>query len=350
MSAPVVSKHCLTSAARQSTQQPYLAAAFSNEEGTGVLSSAMLAASITKEASKQTYYTIRYLVDRPLVSDAYRAYAYFRWVDDTLDQGRLAKQERLAFLARQQRIINRCYGGKRPPDLRPEEALVADLIRGDQRESGGLHTYISQMMAVMAFDAGRKGRPISQAELDEYTQGLAMAVTEALHYFIGHNCASPQDDGRYLAVMGAHITHMLRDAIEDAAVGYYNIPQEFLEANRIDPTDVDGDAARAWVRSQVKLARDHFAAGKAYLARVENLRCRIAGYAYIARFEIVLDAIEEDNYRLRSAYPERKSPGARLKMALTGLAQAISPGARCDMAPGNNSPATGSIFYEGLAR
>ncbi len=45
-----------------------------------------LAADITRAASKQTYYTIRFLVDRSLVEDAYRAYAYFRWVDDCLDQ------------------------------------------------------------------------------------------------------------------------------------------------------------------------------------------------------------------------------------------------------------------------
>ena len=43
------------------------------------------ASSITKAASKQTYYTIRFLVDRERVDDAYRAYAYFRWVDDVLD-------------------------------------------------------------------------------------------------------------------------------------------------------------------------------------------------------------------------------------------------------------------------
>jgi hypothetical protein len=36
---------------------------------------ATLAASITKAASKQTYYTIRMLVDRESVDDAYRAYA-----------------------------------------------------------------------------------------------------------------------------------------------------------------------------------------------------------------------------------------------------------------------------------
>ncbi len=43
------------------------------------------AIAITKAASKQTYATIRFLVDRERVNDAYLAYAYFRWVDDVLD-------------------------------------------------------------------------------------------------------------------------------------------------------------------------------------------------------------------------------------------------------------------------
>ena len=50
-----------------------------------LFTSQSLAARITQNASKQTYYTIRLLVDRDLVPDAYRAYAYFRWVDDVLD-------------------------------------------------------------------------------------------------------------------------------------------------------------------------------------------------------------------------------------------------------------------------
>jgi len=47
----------------------------------------ILAPCITKAASKQAYYTIRFLVDHERVTDAYRAYAYFRWVDDILDGG-----------------------------------------------------------------------------------------------------------------------------------------------------------------------------------------------------------------------------------------------------------------------
>ena len=319
-------------------ERPFVQSVIRGQEKLDHNASTALAASLTREASAQTFYTIRYLADRPLVADAYRAYAYFRWVDDMVDQGQMLKADRLAFLARQQEIIACCYQDEWPDNLCPEEYLVADLIHNDQAENSGLKTYINQMMAVMVFDAERKGQFISQGELAEYTRSLATAVTEALHYFIGHNDFSPQDDSRYLAVTGAHITHMLRDAIEDAAVGYYNVPQDFLDTHGITPTDVNHDAYQTWVRNRVQLARKCFAAGRAYLGRVENFRCRLAGYAYIARFEVVLAAIEKDGYRLRPAYPERKSKRAGLRMILATLTLALA-----SLWPRQQAPVPGSV-------
>lgn len=280
-----------------------------------------LAKTITRAASSQTFFTIGCLADRPLVPNAYRAYAYFRWVDDVVDQDQATQAERLNFLARQQEIIACCCRGDWPLDLCAEERLVADLLHSDPTANSGLRTYINQMMAVMVFDAKRREQIISQEQLSEYTFSLATAVTEALHYFIGHDYWAPYGETRYSAVIGAHITHMLRDAIEDTAVGYYNIPQAYLDQHNLLPTDVNHDAYCAWVRQRVHLARDCFALGRTQLAQVENLRCRLAGYAYIARFEVVLDAIEKDGYRLRSAYPERKSNKAALKMGLAALWQ-----------------------------
>ena len=70
-------------------------------------SDSLLASAITRSASKQTYFTIRLLVDRDRAADAYRAYAYFRWVDDQLDQNGMSKRERLLFAGHQQPLINR---------------------------------------------------------------------------------------------------------------------------------------------------------------------------------------------------------------------------------------------------
>jgi phytoene/squalene synthetase len=204
--------------------------------------------------------------------------------------------------------------------------MLADLIHRDAgaNERSGLRSYIHNMMAVMAFDAERKGRLISKSELTTYAHTLAVAVTEALHYFIGHNCHSPSGEARYLAVTGAHITHMLRDTLEDNAAGYFNIPAEYLEARHISPTDVSSAPYRDWVRGRVRLARAYFKAGRENMARVESLRCRLAGYAYIARFEVVLDLIERDDYLLRPDYHERKSLASGAGMSWSTLRSALN--------------------------
>lgn len=297
----------------------------------------ILAPAITKTASTQTFYTIRFLVDRERVPDAYRAYAYFRWVDDTLDAGDMAQSgvtgevgayERSTFLRRQKTLLERCSEGEVLPDTTAEENMLVELVRRNPAKNSGLQSYLRNMMKVMEFDANRRGRLVSQSELSEYTRWLATAVTEAMHYFIGHSCQSPHDESRYLAVTGAHITHMLRDTFDDAQAGYFNIPCEVLEAAHIHPLDIHSKAYREWVRTRVWLARKCFKAGRAYLAQVENSRCRLAGLAYTARFEWLLETIERENYCLRPEYSERKSPGTGLRMALSILSSLFNTPAR----------------------
>lgn len=283
-----------------------------------------IASSITKAASQQTYYTIRFLADRERVSDAYRAYAYFRWVDNTLDTGSNPNDERIVFLARQKSLLEKCYRGESPQDASMEEQMLIELIQRDHEKNSGLQSYLRNMMQVMDFDARRRGKWISQTELNEYTHWLATAVTEAMHYFIGHCCHSPHDETRYLAVTGAHIAHMLRDTFDDVQAGYYNIPREVLEANDIQPQDIQSKAYRAWVQSRVQVARSYFKAGRDYLSRVENPRCRLAGFAYTARFEWLLDTIGREGYSLRPEYTERKSIGRGLRMGLSTLSALIN--------------------------
>jgi phytoene/squalene synthetase len=297
-----------------------------------------IAASITKAASKQTYYTIRFLADRDRALNAYRAYAYFRWVDDALDgdsalpkstgtlMSDVSRQanadqaaERVDFLERQKSLLEKCYRREVIQDATAEENMLVELVRHDQEKNSGLQSYLRHMMQVMDFDARRRGRLISYSELNEYTRWLATAVTEALHYFIGHDRYSPHDETRYLAVAGAHITHMLRDTYDDLQSGYYNIPREVLVANHIQPEDIQNSAYRAWVRSRVQLARQYFKAGRKYLAHVEEPRCRLAGFAYTARFEWLLDTIQAENYSLRPEYRERKSFSSGLRMGLSTL-------------------------------
>jgi phytoene/squalene synthetase len=289
------------------------------------------ASTITKAASKQTYYTIRFLVDRARVEDAYRAYAYFRWVDDVLDAdsgsdpglSEVAAAERQAFLERQKFLLETCLRGEAPRDVNLQEKMLVELVQSDHEKSSGLLAYLRNMMLVMEFDVARRGRWISHVELNEYTRWLAIAVSEAMHYFIGNGAFTPRDETRYLAVSAAHITHMLRDTYDDVRAGYYNIPREVLDAHQIWPQEVQSDAYRAWVKSRVHLAREYFEAGREYFRRVQNPRHRLAGFAYMARFEWLLETIEREGFALRPQYQERKSIGIGLRMSWLALSSML---------------------------
>ncbi len=281
------------------------------------------ASSITKAGSKQTYYMIRFLADRARVGDAYRAYAYFRWVDDILDADAGTASERAAFIERQKWLLEKCIQGEAPLDTNFQEDMLVELVASDREEKSGLRAYLRNMMLVLDFDSRRRGRLISQAELNEYTRWLATAVTEVMHYFVGNGAFAPDDETRYLAVSAAHIAHLLRDTYDDVQAGYYNIPREVLDANHIGPQDMHSDAYRAWVQSRVQLAREYFKVGRGYLARVQSPRCRLAGFAYCARFEWLLDTIESENYCLRPQYDECRSLGTGLRMSLLTLSSMI---------------------------
>jgi len=275
---------------------------------------AALAKSITRASSKQTYHTIRLMVDKDLAIDSYCAYAYLRWVDDIIDVSSQSHEERISFVRQQRDLIDRLYRNERPADLRREEEMVADLISHDRQEHSGLQSFIRNMFAMIEFDAYRKGRLISQQELTWYTNSLGKSVTDGIQYFIGNGHPYPDADNRYLAAIGAHIAHLLRDTLPDTANGFINIPREYLEEYGISPENVDSPPFRAWVKNQVEQARQYFREGKRYLDELDVLRCKIAGHWYCARFEGVLDTIERDGYVLQAVYNERGKLSTRLKV------------------------------------
>lgn len=289
---------------------------------------AALAKSITRASSKQSYMTARLLVDKDLVDDCYRAYGYFRWADDVVDaptpvvESSQSRDERVSFIKRQRELIDHLYRNERPEHLAPEEEIVADLICHDRGENRGLESFIRSFLAIIEFDAQRRGQLINQQELTWYSNCLGKAVTDAIQYFISNGHPYPTAGNHYLAATAAHVTHMLRDMVEDVADGYVNIPGEYLEAHGICPEDLESPAMRDWVQSRVQLARQYFRDGKQYVDGLDILRCKIAAHWYCARFEGLLDTIERDGYVLRAEYGRRRKLPTWLRMA--ALAASVS--------------------------
>jgi phytoene/squalene synthetase len=174
-------------------------------------------------------------------------------------------------------------------------------------------------MKVIEFDADRRGRLVTRAELTAYMLWLATAVMDGIQYFIGNGHPYPKTPDRSTAVMGAHLAHMLRDTLEDLPVGIINIPVEDMPAGRNPLELVESTMFCLWVEDQVQRARSLLQAGHRYIDTLEVLRCKIAGVWYCARFEWFLDAIQRDGYLLRQAYPERNSLSAWVRMAGLGL-------------------------------
>jgi phytoene/squalene synthetase len=284
-----------------------------------------LARSITRSANGHAYATIRLLVDRHRVDDAFRAYGYFRWVDDRLDLGDLDRRQAQEFLARQHSLIAAAYRGESMEVAEPEEGMLQDLVAHDPKPGTGLALYIRHMMDVMAFDAGRRGRPISATELESYTRSLAVAVTEALHYFIGGETMAVQSPDRYMGATGAHIGHMLRDTQEDVARGYFNIPLEVLQQRGLSPEKTDSPGYRDWIRERVERAVRCLRLSRLYFAQVPSLRCRVAGLAYGIRFEHVLDTIQHQGYVLRPERPGGGKAGRTVATFLEAWATAWRP-------------------------
>jgi phytoene/squalene synthetase len=296
--------------------------------------SAQLARHITRSASRQTDLTVSFLVDRPRVEDAYRAYAYFRWVDDYLDHPGSPPDDCRHFLDRQVRLLELAYAGKAFPTT-AEEQMLLDLVAPGSDPEDGLGRYLHSMMDVMAFDVHRRGRPVSEAELSRYTYALAVAVTEVLHYFIGHDSPSPMSPARYQAVRGAHIAHMLRDLPEDLLNGYINIPTEVLDGRHVQTLDPRAPWFVEWVRRRVAEARACLLDGKGYFQEAESRRCRIAARAYMLRFEDALRAIERADFILDPrTIPAGRASSTILRAALAGLRRSGSrPGRPPSTAP-----------------
>jgi phytoene/squalene synthetase len=281
--------------------------------------SAALARSITKSGSIQTYFTARLMVDKDLVDDFFRAYAYFRWIDDVIDVNSRTDDERITFISNQRQLIDNLFQKVPSDSLCAEEEILRDLINNDRWEDSGLQSFIRNMFAIIEFDAHRKGRLISSEELEWYVNTLGRSVTDGLLYFIGNGNSYPDSANRYQAGVAAHISHLLRDMHQDDADGFINIPGEYLELHGINHEDMNDPAYKAWVRERVNLARENFRDGKEYLNTLNNLRCKIVGHWYCARFEVVLDTIESDGYILRREYHERRRLSTWLKIFWLGI-------------------------------
>ncbi|MHA2347187.1 MAG: squalene/phytoene synthase family protein, partial [Candidatus Hodarchaeales archaeon] len=273
-----------------------------------------IAKSIVRKSNKLTYLIILLLVDKNLRKECFKAYAYFRWLDDLIDNNGAQNERIKVLINRQKVIIQQAYNDEKPNASSPEEEILIELIKGDKRDDSYLKSYILNFFSIIEFDSTRKGKNVSNQELKWYSETVGKAVTDCIFYFIGNHIAYPESENRYLAAEGAHITHMLRDYREDIKNGYFNIPIEFLTAKKITIDEINCEEFRHWVKERTILARLYFYDGKKYIYDLKIFRTKIAALWYCLRFEKVLDAIEKNSFDLCSDNFGHRKPILALKM------------------------------------
>jgi len=271
-----------------------------------MLSTTNLAKQITRKGSLQSYYTIKLLCDSGLSDDCFKAYAYFRWVDDMVDDILKSRTKCLSFINRQGKLIKSCYSNTPLSTHEPQEEILVSLINSPTGRGPRLKSFIHNFYQIIKFDVQRKGRLITGKELDWYSHTLGVAVTDCIQHFIGNDHPYPSSPHQYHGAIAAHITHMLRDYLDDVEQGYINIPKKFVDTHDVNPHNINHPSIRHWVQQRVITARNYFQQSKSYLNNIEVLRCKMAGYLYCARFEPVLDQIEKDDFILRHKYSDHR--------------------------------------------
>jgi phytoene synthase len=189
-----------------------------------------VAASVARSGS--SFYWAMKVLPRDRRAAMFAIYAFCRAVDDVADQPGETEEKRAA-LAEWRREIERVYAGA------PLTAIGRELLTAVRRFDLQCADFVA-VVDGMEMDVDDAMRGPSMTELDLYCSRVAGAVGRLSIRAFG----MPPEVGRRVAELlgrAFQLTNILRDLVEDAAIGRLYLPRELLVAHDIhmrDPTSV----------------------------------------------------------------------------------------------------------------
>jgi len=256
------------------------------------------ATATTKRHNPSAYWLSNLLYDKGMTPIFCLIYAYFRWLDDYIDEPNTESFVCRQMVANQKELLVGAYCNPRMSVSSTPEAMIVSVIDYDKSRGMLLKTSIMDMIAALEWDTYRRGKVVSSKELAQYSWWLGRSYTKALQAFIAYPYKYPDHEYRYYAGVGAHITHIMRDFYEDLSLGYINISKEDIRHYSIDIRCPIALSLREWAQKTVITARKYINWGKLYLSTLPIFRCRLMGYIYCSRYEMVLDVIEDADFDL----------------------------------------------------
>ncbi len=251
------------------------------------------AESITRKSTHFGYLLCKTFFKAETTLPLFQAYAYFRWLDDLVDQSNDSKESLASFMIRQKNLVTSWYNDESPQVSNLYETFIRETISHDKANELQLHSMIENFIEAIAWDVSRRYSIVSKHELGIYSLRLGRSYAEGLLFGLGMKSNNPNYD---IALdkcgSAAHIAHTLRDLSIDLNLGYINISCEDMKLFDIDPLDPTLHGIGKWVAFSVEKAEALFSEGKIYQKTFPTIKSRIVFDIVCSRYLSVLRRVK----------------------------------------------------------
>lgn len=265
---------------------------------------------ITRDESPTVYSLGKFLFNREALPLFCLCYAYFRWLDDTIDSPNAVNKENQILIAKQKNIFSHSYENGldfKFKNLNIYEQMLVFLITQDKANGSYLRDCIFDMLLGLEFDAQRRFKTSSHQALEKYSQRLGRSYTNVLQIFTMPTQNTYQTNQGVLAGYASHQVHILRDFYEDISLGYYNVSKRDLTEFGWSPNQLAHVNIRPWVYKNVQKACATFDQGLSELKNCANLRFKLLSYALSSRYIYILGKIIQNDFILLNSYAPSKT-------------------------------------------
>ncbi len=263
------------------------------------------AMKISKKENKLAYSLAKNVVTKRMGKIAFLIYYFLRWVDDTLDQGRLSKRDKLQFLRKEKKVIEDIFRGKQFPNLNEYETGIILMKKLDRRVAVKMKKYVLDNY-LLAFETELKRPKIVTKEwLSKYTYYVGGSFAN-----IGILVLNPDVNVKIMngisktAASASDLTHFLRDFRKDIKNNRINISKEDIKRFKIRIEEIDRNSMelRNFARNQVDKIYKLFSSGEKYIKSLPDIKLRLAAALFVSKYKFVLAKIRNRQYNLFSNY------------------------------------------------
>ena len=258
-------------------------------------------AKITKTESPFSY-SLGHLLFLPERKDyLFLAYAYFRWLDDYVDQVNIPSELVKDIVDRQIFLATHWYSGEPLVATTSQEENLHLIIQQDSNQWGNsLRPMIFDFMGAIKWDTERRYRMPVKRDLQSYSLKLGRGYSSGLLFGLGIDPENKKYVGfRDNCGIGAHLVHILRDFIIDINIGYINVDLESWNLLHLKNADLDNTKLLQrrllpWAKTVIVNARYYFSIGLKNLLASRNVKIQLVFGLMCLRYLLTLEKTKRE--------------------------------------------------------